>query len=40
VDGSVNVEAREMAGLTPQFYEGLKGELGLLSDISFEIMIA
>ena len=24
-----NVEAREMAGLTPQFYEGLRGELGL-----------
>lgn len=29
IKGPFNVEAREMAGLTPQFYEGLRGELGL-----------
>lgn len=28
IKGPFNVEAREMAGLTPQFYEGLRGELG------------
>jgi len=29
VKGPFNVEDREKAGLTPQFYEGLRGEIGL-----------
>jgi len=30
VKGPFNVEDREKAGLTPQFYEGLRGEMGLV----------
>ncbi|KAF5347814.1 hypothetical protein D9756_010294 [Leucocoprinus leucothites] len=29
VKGPFNVEARETAGMTPEFYEGLRGELGI-----------
>jgi len=29
VKGPFNIEAREMAGLSPGFYEGLRGELGM-----------
>jgi hypothetical protein len=29
VKGPFNVEAREKAGMTPEFYEGLRGELGI-----------
>ena len=29
VKGPFNIEAREMAGLSPGFYEGLRGELGI-----------
>ena len=32
IKGPFNVEAREMAGLTPQFYEGLRGELGYVPE--------
>ena len=31
VKGPFNVEDREKAGLTPQFYEGLRGEMGLVN---------
>lgn len=34
VKGPFNVEAREMAGLTPQFYEDLKGEMPLVDQAS------
>lgn len=34
VKGPFNVEAREMAGLTPQFYEDLKGEMPLVYQVS------
>lgn len=31
VKGPFNIEDREKAGLTPQFYEGLRGEMGMVS---------
>jgi uncharacterized ferritin-like protein (DUF455 family) len=31
VKGPFNAEDREKAGLTPQFYEGLRGEMGLVN---------
>ena len=34
VKGPFNVEDREKAGLTPRFYEGLRGEMGLADVVS------